>query len=548
MRQTIVTTLLLALVALTGQGQVKCHIEGELRDTTQGKTVVIFTTDTDLRVSDNYIKVEADAQGRFACDVEADRTDMYEACVYEQWQTGSWAFVRFLVEDGATVTLRFDDGSWAVTGGGPEQMQKIQMEAEADRLYLLEMREVDAKVEAELRPRIEELQAQGKNPMEDSLLVKRINEHSAWMNNMFAKYRAWEQEYYATHPMLYALYEIAVELLRRDDPSASLQLYHTAYENFRPEDPIHSKIRMLEAVDLLKPGNPYIDFEARTVEGEKVRVAPLYQGKVAVIDLWASWCGPCRQHSIDLIPIYEKYKDQGFTVIGIAREEEVGHMTRAAKKDGYPWQSLVDLKDELRVWEKNGLSFAGGGMYLIDRDGTILSASSEADELEPLIRKALGLPELPLSGWQAEAAQNRVENDPDKPFTDFAVVYQGKTTRLSDYVGRGQYALVDFWASWCVPCLMEVPNLISAYSNYKDKGLQVLGVAVSDKPAHSERAIKDNSINYPQILNAQDVAKKAYGISSIPYIILFNPDGTICAQGLRGEEIGKKLEEIFGQP
>lgn len=130
-----------------------------------------------------------------------------------------------------------------------------------------------------------------------------------------------------------------------------------------------------------------------TTEGKRVNVASLYRGKVAVIDLWASWCGPCRKHSKELIPLYEKYKKMGFAVIGIAREEEVSRMTQAAEKDGYPWQNYIDLKDELKVWQKNGLAFSGGGMFLIDRDGTILSTSTNADELEPLIRKALGLPD-----------------------------------------------------------------------------------------------------------------------------------------------------------
>ena len=72
MNKQIIIAPLLALITLAGQGQVKCYIEGELRDTTQGKTVVICLANVDLRVSDNYITTEADAQGHFSCNVETD--------------------------------------------------------------------------------------------------------------------------------------------------------------------------------------------------------------------------------------------------------------------------------------------------------------------------------------------------------------------------------------------------------------------------------------------------------------------------------------------
>ena len=553
MNKKAIITLLFALVAMAGQGQVKCHVEGELRDTTQGKTVVFCPVDVDIRVSDNYITAKADAQGRFSCEVETDRIRLYNVFLYEQWERGSWRNENFLIENNATVTLCFDDNTWKVVSGGPEQMLKVKMDAEAERLYVSKLNEIEKQAEKEIRPRVEELQKQGKNPEEDTLLMKRNREFMAEYEKLYNEYRAWEFDYYATHPMQYALYDIAERMQYRNDrynemKARLMNVYHTAYENFHPKNPIHNTILTLEAAWHLTPGKPYIDFEALTPNGERVNVSSLYRDKVAIIDFWASWCGPCRQHSKDLIPLYEKYKEQGFTVVGIAHEDEVSRMTRAAEKDGYPWQNLVDLKDELKVWQKNGLGFSGGGMYLIDRDGNILSTSTEVDELEPLIRKALGLPDEAPTGWKAEAEQNRVgPSDPSRPFTDFSVVYNGKTTRLSDYVGRGQYVLVDFWASWCAPCLKEIPRIIAAYNKYRSRGLQVVGVAVSDKPVHTEAAIKEHLIPYPQIINAQDIATKAYGINGIPHIILFAPDGTILARGLRGEDIDKKLGEIYNK-
>jgi len=130
-------------------------------------------------------------------------------------------------------------------------------------------------------------------------------------------------------------------------------------------------------------------------------------------------------------------------------------------------------------------------------------------------------------------------------FKDFAVEYEGKTTRLSDYVGKGKYVLVDFWASWCGPCRAEIPNLIRVYEQYKEKGLLVLGVAVNDKPEDTLKAIEKDKITYPQMLNSQNIAAETYDFNSIPTIYLFGPDGRVVSHGLRGKDINNKLAEIF---
>ena len=130
-------------------------------------------------------------------------------------------------------------------------------------------------------------------------------------------------------------------------------------------------------------------------------------------------------------------------------------------------------------------------------------------------------------------------------FKDFAVQYEGKTTRLSDYVGRGKYVLVDFWASWCGPCRQHIPDLTSLYQQYNEKGMAVLGIAFRDKPEETEKANRDLGIPYPQIINAQDIPATLYGIDALPHTILFDPDGTIIARNIYGEQLKEKLVEIF---
>lgn len=129
------------------------------------------------------------------------------------------------------------------------------------------------------------------------------------------------------------------------------------------------------------------------------------------------------------------------------------------------------------------------------------------------------------------------ETSPGKMYKDFAVTYNGKTQKLSDFVGNGKWLLVDFWASWCGPCRREIPVIKEILNEYGPKGLQVLGVAVWDEPENTLKAMEQLDITWPVILNAQTIPTDLYGISGIPCIILIDPQGKIVSRDKQDAEL-----------
>lgn len=145
------------------------------------------------------------------------------------------------------------------------------------------------------------------------------------------------------------------------------------------------------------------------------------------------------------------------------------------------------------------------------------------------------------------AAQRKLMTSPGKMFTDFTIEYDGKVSKLSDYVGKGNYVLVDFWASWCGPCIRETAYLKKIHEKWDGKGLEILGVAVWDEPQNTLDAINNHELPWKHIINAQSIPTDLYGISGIPCIILFAPDGTIVDREARGEDLIRLVDEKLSE-
>lgn len=124
----------------------------------------------------------------------------------------------------------------------------------------------------------------------------------------------------------------------------------------------------------------------------------------------------------------------------------------------------------------------------------------------------------------------------------------GKIIKLSSL--RGNYVLIDFWASWCRPCRMENPNNVKLYKKYHDKGFEIYGVSLDKSRDAWLKAIKDDNLTWTHVSDLkfwQSEGAKIYNVRAIPHTVLLDKDGKIIANGLRGDSLAKKLKELFGE-
>jgi peroxiredoxin len=136
-----------------------------------------------------------------------------------------------------------------------------------------------------------------------------------------------------------------------------------------------------------------------------------------------------------------------------------------------------------------------------------------------------------------------------RPAPEFATQdLKGSPVRLSAY--RGKYVLIDFWATWCAPCISELPRLQAAYGAYHDAGFEIIGVSLDETKTAVTDFVKVRNIPWSQIHNASASADlvELFGVITIPAVYLIDPEGSIVRLDLRGKALDDALSRLVKRP
>ncbi len=299
---------------------------------------------------------------------------------------------------------------------------------------------------------------------------------------------------------------------------------------------------------LLDIGKKPIAFELPGIDGKPISPA-MYTGKVVLIDFWATWCGPCIRELPVVKETYAKYHDKGFEIIGISLDSDRSKLDAFLEREKLPWVQFYDGKGwQNEVAELYGINSIPA-TFLLNQKGEIFKTDLRGPDLMREVAGLLG------EEFEADGDQEAEPELGKRPVVgDMLPAFEAQTTggdAVSPNSLKGKVVLVDFWATWCGPCVAELPHVKKAYADFADEGFTVLGISL-DKPRQISLEklnsfVEQRELGWPMVYETGMEIAMQYGISSIPSTFLVDRTGKIRATDLRGEQLIEKVAELIAE-
>ena len=390
---------------------IHCHIEGTVHNRPDSDKLLLFVGIGGYTAQSTKPYSEIDIKnGKFSCDIYIDEAQYCELIFEEEISSGYWQAVDF-VADNTTIKMelypREENGKNRIesTGSTAEyQSYKVALRELQDKTNKLrdELKSNGICYTEEYNSLMAKIEAAANNSPEQAKLLEQLQamtEEQQYAPEFLAERKRYQNERKETmlkivsgEPSI-ARFTILARMMVYNLPDWEfIDIFKNIYAKAMPDNATTAFCHRQIDGHSLQIGSQYIDFEAPDLDGNMHRFSEMIDGaRIVMLDLWASWCAPCRRASMEMIPLYEQYKDKGFAIVGVARETgSTKAMENAIKKDGYKWPQLVELDDRANIWAKYGCINSGGRRILLNSDGKILAFDPTTEELAAIIEKNLG--------------------------------------------------------------------------------------------------------------------------------------------------------------
>ncbi|MFD3002592.1 redoxin domain-containing protein [Pontibacter toksunensis] len=371
--------MLVSVLTTVHAKPITCTIKGTIINS-DSKNILLHKATDDVRAKHVVIPI---VNNTFEYTFAVSAPEVYRVVFEDEFEKGTWRRIDFFPEKGQILFTLYP-----MMEGGKNKIEGGELNKQLQDFW----QGYDTHLEKEVTPYTEPLSKQLRalyhkgeyeSPAADSIRME--------MKKFTKKQSDWDNNYIDSNPNLASYYQFVSDFLTIPDYSKELATQRASvFSKLYPQHPYTELVRnKMESRERLQVGGKYFDFSAPTLEGKVVKLSKVMKDDYVLLDFWGSWCGSCIKISKSMIPVYEEFKDKGFTVIGIAREfKNTDKYKKAMERDKYPWLNLIELNDQNGIWQRYDYA-GGGGTVLVNKKGVIVALDPTAEELRALLQKEL---------------------------------------------------------------------------------------------------------------------------------------------------------------